>query len=438
MEALEAKDILSGRKVDAEKGSVLKAEMAKKNLHTKRGLSNDQTHHHHQQQQSHHNHTLQQANQQPMMPSTKFSIFPHQQQQPHQHPRRFSSAAAPGINTSPYDAFYSVPPALPPDLLSPSELSFTDYLPDVFPPATTPGASAFHDTGFPSRAASFDARSGSISDFFGGKLMPSASTSRIMNSGTFNRFSSKSILEEPTSPTAAADRNNISLTQSIFGQQSITNNGMGPFSPVGGNNHTPFPTTPFSPQGSSSYMANVFEEPYSLQLPPPLPSQVDAKDNKQVADQEEISLTARLNGLSISTSVAAASSAAMANGGLASAGATSPTGFFNFGTFGAINPGDPPCNNTLYVENLPMNTREEELGALFSKYAGYKGLSLRNQLNKLTSLVEFEDMACASQAMKELQGAKLSNSTNGGIRLSFSKTPLVSGLISLIKRKPKN
>jgi hypothetical protein len=41
IEALEARDILSGRKVDAEKGSVLKAEMAKKNLHTKRGLAND-------------------------------------------------------------------------------------------------------------------------------------------------------------------------------------------------------------------------------------------------------------------------------------------------------------------------------------------------------------------------------------------------------------
>ncbi|KAL7753345.1 hypothetical protein RI367_001120 [Sorochytrium milnesiophthora] len=41
LQALEARDILSGRKVDAEKGCVLKAEMAKKNLHTKRGLSNE-------------------------------------------------------------------------------------------------------------------------------------------------------------------------------------------------------------------------------------------------------------------------------------------------------------------------------------------------------------------------------------------------------------
>ncbi|PVU86039.1 hypothetical protein BB559_004251 [Furculomyces boomerangus] len=38
LEALEARDILTGRKVDADSNSVLKAEMAKKNLHTKRGL----------------------------------------------------------------------------------------------------------------------------------------------------------------------------------------------------------------------------------------------------------------------------------------------------------------------------------------------------------------------------------------------------------------
>ncbi|KAM0756548.1 hypothetical protein T439DRAFT_282694 [Meredithblackwellia eburnea MCA 4105] len=36
LQALEARDVLSGKKVDVEKGCVLKAEMAKKNLHTKR------------------------------------------------------------------------------------------------------------------------------------------------------------------------------------------------------------------------------------------------------------------------------------------------------------------------------------------------------------------------------------------------------------------
>ncbi|KAI6135087.1 hypothetical protein EV401DRAFT_878846 [Pisolithus croceorrhizus] len=37
-EALDARDILQGRRIDVEKGAVLKAEMAKKNLHTKRGV----------------------------------------------------------------------------------------------------------------------------------------------------------------------------------------------------------------------------------------------------------------------------------------------------------------------------------------------------------------------------------------------------------------
>jgi hypothetical protein len=36
---MRARDVLSGRKIDTERGCVIKAEMAKKNLHTKRGLS---------------------------------------------------------------------------------------------------------------------------------------------------------------------------------------------------------------------------------------------------------------------------------------------------------------------------------------------------------------------------------------------------------------
>lgn len=40
-QALDARDIITGKRVDAEKGNILKAEMAKKNLHTKRGLSNE-------------------------------------------------------------------------------------------------------------------------------------------------------------------------------------------------------------------------------------------------------------------------------------------------------------------------------------------------------------------------------------------------------------
>ncbi|KAK4052898.1 hypothetical protein OIO90_004174 [Microbotryomycetes sp. JL221] len=41
IQAMEARDVLNGRKIDADKGTQLKAEMAKKNLHTKRGPSAD-------------------------------------------------------------------------------------------------------------------------------------------------------------------------------------------------------------------------------------------------------------------------------------------------------------------------------------------------------------------------------------------------------------
>ncbi|KAI8327665.1 hypothetical protein EDC96DRAFT_531459 [Choanephora cucurbitarum] len=43
LEALEAIDVLSGKKIDQDKGTVLKAEMAKKNLHIKRGSATQTT-----------------------------------------------------------------------------------------------------------------------------------------------------------------------------------------------------------------------------------------------------------------------------------------------------------------------------------------------------------------------------------------------------------
>ncbi|KAK4163871.1 hypothetical protein QBC43DRAFT_54765 [Cladorrhinum sp. PSN259] len=84
-----------------------------------------------------------------------------------------------------------------------------------------------------------------------------------------------------------------------------------------------------------------------------------------------------------------------------------------------------PCNsNTLYVENLPIDASEEELGALFTKQQGYKRMSFRTKTNGPMCFVEFEDTASATRALTELDGVNLNNSVNGGIRLSFSKNPL--------------
>ncbi|KAK3298579.1 uncharacterized protein B0H64DRAFT_317567, partial [Chaetomium fimeti] len=93
--------------------------------------------------------------------------------------------------------------------------------------------------------------------------------------------------------------------------------------------------------------------------------------------------------------------------------------------FPPANPADqnPPCN-TLYVGNLPLDTSEEELKALFSRQRGYKRLCFRTKQNGPMCFVEFEDVTFATKALHELYGQLLHNSVKGGIRLSFSKNPL--------------
>lgn len=90
-----------------------------------------------------------------------------------------------------------------------------------------------------------------------------------------------------------------------------------------------------------------------------------------------------------------------------------------------VNPADqnPPCN-TLYVGNLPIETSEDELKAIFSRQRGYKRLCFRTKQNGPMCFVEFEDTTFASQALNDLYGFPLHNSVKGGIRLSFSKNPL--------------
>ncbi|KAI1402634.1 hypothetical protein F4819DRAFT_495920 [Hypoxylon fuscum] len=99
--------------------------------------------------------------------------------------------------------------------------------------------------------------------------------------------------------------------------------------------------------------------------------------------------------------------------------------FQRHSNFPPVNPADqnPPCN-TLYVGNLPIDTSEEELKAMFSKQRGYKRLCFRTKQNGPMCFVEFEDVSFATKALHELYGTPLHNSIKGGIRLSFSKNPL--------------
>ena len=108
-----------------------------------------------------------------------------------------------------------------------------------------------------------------------------------------------------------------------------------------------------------------------------------------------------------------------------SAGYHIPQHHFLRHNYPPVNPADqnPPCN-TLYVGNLPIDTSEDELKALFSKQRGYKRLCFRTKQNGPMCFVEFEDVSFATKALNELYGVQLHNSVKGGIRLSFSKNPL--------------
>ncbi|WVQ82785.1 hypothetical protein IAT38_004917 [Cryptococcus sp. DSM 104549] len=97
------------------------------------------------------------------------------------------------------------------------------------------------------------------------------------------------------------------------------------------------------------------------------------------------------------------------------------------------NPADqnPPIN-TLYVGNLPAisppthppNFLEESLRSLFGRCLGFKRMSFRQKINGPMCFVEFEEVVYAAQAIKELYGHNLGGLVKGGIRLSYSKNSL--------------
>lgn len=86
---------------------------------------------------------------------------------------------------------------------------------------------------------------------------------------------------------------------------------------------------------------------------------------------------------------------------------------------------NPPCN-TLFVGNLPVRTSADELKTLFSRQPGFQrqGFYTKEGRPRPMCFVQFQDIAHATRALDDLYGHNLSNSTQGGIRLSFSKNPL--------------
>ncbi|GAA5898150.1 hypothetical protein JCM8208_000165 [Rhodotorula glutinis] len=155
--------------------------------------------------------------------------------------------------------------------------------------------------------------------------------------------------------------------------------------------------------------------------------------------------------LSPGLAAAAASAATAVVGAVPSAAARqaamhplgSPTSSFSSPTLGGAlaalrtqNPADMNApKNTLYVGGLPAvlpsltgpfsaSHLEDSLRNAFSRCPGYRRLQFRYKSNGPIVFVEFVDTAHATRAMQELYGHTLGGLVKGGIRLSYSKNPL--------------
>mmetsp|Transcript_13732 Transcript_13732/g.39795 ORF Transcript_13732/g.39795 Transcript_13732/m.39795 type:complete len:209 (-) Transcript_13732:1066-1692(-) len=82
-----------------------------------------------------------------------------------------------------------------------------------------------------------------------------------------------------------------------------------------------------------------------------------------------------------------------------------------------------PCT-TLFVGNLADDVSEAELHGLFASQPGFKQMKMVRGTRSVTAFVEFDDLATAMATHGSLQGALLSSSNRGGIRLQYSKNPL--------------
>ncbi|KAI0784838.1 hypothetical protein C8Q75DRAFT_372084 [Abortiporus biennis] len=185
-------------------------------------------------------------------------------------------------------------------------------------------------------------------------------------------------------------------------------------------------SAPFSPQSNSSSLSGQGE-----QVAPRKDSASSSSSVSGSQPDNDEELSRAVNALAVSTSQT--QSQGSGTGGTMSPQLPSPASGGSAGCAGR-NPGDqnPPIN-TLYVGNLPTATSgtaspnylEERLKLLFQKQPGFKKLCFRQKSNGPMCFVEFEDVVYASQAMKELYGNTLDGLVkNGGIRLSYSKNPL--------------
>ncbi|KAF8759830.1 RNA recognition motif [Rhizoctonia solani] len=401
-EALEARDVLQGRRVDAEKGAFLKAEMAKKNLHTKRGVGPLGL-------------PLNQA-----LPSNGTTTILHRtplriQQVLSQRDRDLAAIDAMGLgngmwdkererelrntNTNAYDAFHSVPSStastasrLPPPLsttgLSNNAVGNGILSPTEFVPRS-------HVMGFTTSPMNGHASLMGAGSGAGGPPPPQD----LVQRARFHPNDSQSMAPSPCiSPGSCQFRSSLwtdcpaELVGGAFDSTRLHNF----FKPIS-RTCCPLPASDASTGSNEDVHA-----PHD-----------DSDPEREQGPDELLGSMGKMS-LKVTTQI----------------GTTSPQ-------LPSPGSGSGPTRgkvriNTLYVGNLPTASGqahspsylEEALRGLFARTPGYRKLCFRQKSNGPMCFVEFEDVNYATKALNEMYGNTLNGLVKGGIRLSFSKNPL--------------
>ncbi|KAJ3100053.1 hypothetical protein HDU97_002537 [Phlyctochytrium planicorne] len=416
MDALQARDVLNGRKVDAERGCILKAEIAKKNLHTKRGLLNE-----------HPNNYPQLGRLNPLLTG----------------PLSANPALRSGVLPSPkdplgnFDAFFMNSP-IAREIMGSNNPLLSNPLPNSLPvPSVTQSYQMSQ------HATTFDYFSGPIASSAERSLQTSRRGSPTSSIEAATTTASVGSSQSDGARSLGSSAGDMSEMRSSFldgppsvAPLSISTGGAAGVSKMGGNGASRGLDSPRFGFGSIGGAGeSLVDPPMSVTGATATRSQSERGFSSALYNSDTL-LPNRLPSLSINTNI----SNVVSNANLGSpTSATMPSPSTPFATLppGPASAGplpgpgyrcladqNPPCN-TLYVGNLPNNANEEELRQMFSKCVGYRRLCFRQRPpNGPMCFVEFDDVTCAHQALLDLHGNPLTNSVKGGIRLSFSKNPL--------------
>ncbi|KXN89451.1 Protein WHI3 [Leucoagaricus sp. SymC.cos] len=397
--ALEARDVLQGRRIDIEKGAVLKAEMAKKNLHTKRGVG--------------------------PLPNTSVTT----------NGNNLSVNNPPPVN-------HSAPLPMNPG-----------------PNYNANGIFGGHSN--PLSGEAFSAPP--TEQFFPREREPLAPVGRLWREPIQPEVPSNVNLSHLASPTSRdqeedARRREVTLKLDIgpassLGSSPSLGNGFGSFTSQTSQSadvdetpgpwdriNRPIPPRPRSGSQRSSSpslpASNIsqFELHQSLPLNGPTPKNDDSPSSSRQGAAEDASVSSghvqspdsdlaqKIDSLALNT----------ANGNTSPQLPSPASGASSGSTRNAVDQ-NPPIN-TLYVGNLPTSPPpigmpqdylEESLRELFRNQPGYRRLCFRQKHNGPMCFVEFEDVGAATRAMSDLHGNNLKGLVKGGgIRLSYSKNPL--------------